>query len=357
MSKKLKYDGYLPPDRARLIVDFQEGVKTSDPCRVDDLAPIFSWMRGFLNCFTGWANHGKTNLVMFLMLVKSVIDGTKWAIWSPEMIDTVKNDKGQMERSAHKLYNALVHAYTGKNPYKHKMNQMEVDEYNKALDFIQAHFYVLDTGPDKTPETLIKGFKSLHEAFGIYGWLVDPWKNIRLQNDLKETTDRVMEAAFDQFEELALSTDTVGNIIAHPKSMDETRMRKKGKLDGEYKVVSNHDLLGGSAWDNSMDGIFSYHRPERHLNPNSPKGGFYCLKQRSQELTHEPGEFKDIYFDKNSNRFYFSNVCPIDGSVRVPVQAEIDYVFERAKNRGKKPEAPPPPTVETPATGSDDLPF
>lgn len=346
MSKK-DLNGYLPPNRPRLIVDFAEGVKISDSCRISDLEKIFSWMRGFLNCFTGFAGFGKTEFVMFLMLVKSVVDDWKWGIWSPEMIDTIRNDKGELERSAHRLYNMLVHAYTGKNPYKHKGNQMEVLEYNKAMDWIERHFFVLDTDKDKTPERIIAGFTDLHKTFEIDGWLVDPHKNMTLNETKGLTKDRVMEAVFDQFEDLCLSTDTVGNFIAHPKNMDESRMRKKGKLDGEYKIITEHDLLGGSAWSNSMDGINCYHRQEKHIDPNSPKGMFISHKQKSQALTHELGEFKEIYFDKKTNRFYFNGVCPIDGSRREAYQTTMDEAFT-TPGRKKRTVGVKPPEVADP---------
>lgn len=343
MSDNGNIGGYLPPNISRLIVDFKEGGKIADKCRISDLENIFSWMRGFLNAFTGFAGFGKTGLVLFLMLVKSVIDDWKWAIWSPEMIDSVKNSDGRMVRSAHKIYNILIHAYTGKNPYKHKSNQMTLEEYQAAMLWIEQHFFVLDTHKDRSPKTVINGFKDLYETFGTDGFLLDPWKNLTIDEG-KTTKDVVLERVFGEFEDLVLDTDMVGNLIAHPKSMDERRMRKNGKLNGEYKVVTQHDLLGGSAWDNSMDGIFSYHRHEKHLNPNSPKGSFYTLKQRSQELTTKLGYYDQIHFDELTNRFYFNGVCPLDGSLLKGHQSEVKYENHYDKMKKAKPnmEAPLP---------------
>ncbi len=355
MAKK-DLSGYLPPNAPQMLVDFAEGVKVGDSCRIADLEKLFSFMRGFLNCFTGFAGNGKTTYVLFLFLVKAVIDSWKFAIWSPEMIDTVRDEKGNLVRSAHRIYNILIHMYTGKNPYKHHGNQMSAVEYAEAMNFIQAHFFVLDTEKDKTPETIIKGFTDLHKTFKIDGWLVDSFKNMTI-DESKGTKDRVMESVFDLFEDLSLSTDTVGNFIAHPRGMDETRMRKKGKLDGEYKIVSEHDLLGGSAWSNSMDGIFSYHRQEKHLDINSPKGSHITLKQKSQELTNGLGEFKNIFFDKKSNRFYFNGVCPIDGSMKEGIQGSFDEAFTTAGRKrrtvGTKKEEP----KEDGKVLEEDLPF
>ena len=205
---------------------------------------------------------------------------------------------------------------------------------------------MLDTHKDKRPETVINGIRRLYDTFGVFGWLIDPFKNLSIEEG-KGTKDRILEAVFDEFEELALTTDTVGNFIAHPRSMDESKMRKKGKMDGPYKVVTQHDLLGGSVWDNSMDGIFSWDRFEKHLDPNSPKGAFYALKQRSQELTTELGSFDKILYDKRKNRFYFSGVCPLDGEQYNGTQMQMPYekIYDRKKT-AVRPE--PPPSDEPP---------
>lgn len=345
-----KLDGYLAPDIARAIIEFKEGGKVGEPCRIDAISKLLSWYPGFLNCFTGFAGAGKSGFITFLMLVKAFIDDWKFAIWSPEMIDTIRGADGRLHRSARRIYNPLIHSLTGKNPYKHVDNQMTMDEYQEAFDWVERHFFVIDTWRDKTPEHLIKLLHKAHESFEFNAFLIDPFKNLTI-DESKMTKDRVMESVFDKFEEFTLNTDTIGNFIAHPRNMDEKRMRVNGKLNGPYKVVNQHDLLGGSAWDNSMDGIFTYHRQEKHSDPNSPKGSFYSLKQKSQELTRtELGYFDGIYFDKKTNRFYFNDVCPLDGSILKGKQEEIkfDRPYDAIKKARQKKETPPPPDNEPP---------
>lgn len=350
-------DCYLPPSIDHMTIEFCEGVKVGENCRISALESIFCWMPGFLNCFTGFAGMGKTSLVLFLMLVKAKIDGWKFGIWSPEMIDVFKTSDGVYKRSASKLYNMLIHSLTGENPYKHKGQQMEFDQYQEARTFIEKHFFIIDTHRDKRPLLVIDMFRRLYDSYGINAWLVDPFKNLTVDEN-GGTKDRVLEAVFDDFEDLSLSTNTVGNFIAHPRSMDESKMRIKGNLKGPYKVVTQHDLLGGSVWDNSMDGIFSYHRQEIHDDPNSPHGSFYNLKQRSQEVTTRRGKFDNIYYDFDKNRFYFNGVCPLDGSVRVPVQANIEFKkpFQK-KEKVKENAAGYPEHWDNGSNGKDNFPF
>ena len=45
---------------------------------------IFKWKKGDINLITGYGNHGKTFFWLQVMLTKSIFDGWKWAIFSPE---------------------------------------------------------------------------------------------------------------------------------------------------------------------------------------------------------------------------------------------------------------------------------
>lgn len=319
---------YLPPNLARMTRGFAEGKKVADPCRISDLERIFCWMRGFNQCLTGWANSGKSRTALYLMLVKSIVDDWKWAVWSPEEITSYKNEKGEIVRDAEIIYDILVHMFTGKAPYKewkkrYNVEQMSLEEYMEAMDWVERHFFVIDTNDDDKPDTICDGIQQCFDVNGIDGYLIDPFKNVDLPNDT--TTDRVMEKVFKKFERVNLQNDLVGNMVAHPKNIDEDRKRKKGKLDGPYRVVTSSFLLGGSAWENSMDAIYSYYRPESHLDPKSPKAHFYTFKMRDEERTAEKGEYDQIYFDYFKQRFYFNGICPITGDRRIPIQSEMEF--------------------------------
>ena len=320
---------YLPPDNDDLTNDFINGEKIADKCDISDISKLWVWMRGYNQCLTGWANSGKTVFAMYMMVIKSIFSHWKWCIWSPEEITSFKDENGNMTRSAKFIYNRLIHIYTGKVPYKswkerYGLNQMTLEEYLEAKSWVEYHFKVIDTGDDDTPDNICEGINRTFGDYGIDGYLIDPFKNIDLPNDT--TTDKVMERVFKQFEKVSVRNDLVGLHIAHPRNMDEEKKHVKGKIDGPYRWVTSSMLLGGSAWENSMDIINSWNRQEMHLDPKSPKGSLATFKMRNQELTGEKGLYDRIHFDYYRHRFLFNMIDPILGEyMGGPKQNEIKF--------------------------------
>lgn len=331
---KTQSDFYLRPDVERMIDEFDSGVKIGESCRITDLEKVFTYFPGFIGGIVGQPNQGKTTFMMFVLLVKAVVDGKKFAIFSDEMIISSKR-KGKIERSASHIYNLLIHSYTGLNPYKHKGNQMSMERYQEALDFVTDHFFVVDTGFDKDYKKVLNAIKRACEVFGIYGWMIDPFKNLSIDEG-KMTKDRVLQNVLGEFKYLAMDTETVGYFVLHPKQMKERELRKNGSLKGPYRVINQWDLLGGSVWNNSLDSIHSWYRPEFHNDAKSPIGSFYCLRQKMWELTNGQEGCETIMFDHRRNRFYFSGRCPIDGEAYAATQSGIDFKPTWAKEEKKK---------------------
>jgi len=305
----------LLPDMSSMINEFNEGKPIGESGHVEGLVDQFSWKRTFVNCWTGRPNSGKTTFLQFMTILKSKYDNWKWCIWSPEMINSHKVN-GKIVKSSSDIFDELIHMLTGKNPYKHftakyGIPQMSLDEYMEALEWIQDHFVVIHP-KDKRYKALIDCFMYWFEKYGFDGWIIDPFKNIRYEQT--GTMDYILHQIFDEFMELAVDTNSSINIVAHPKSTSEPK-----KKDGSYKVVTQLDLLGGSAWDNSMDGIFSIHRPYRHIEANDPRTYLYHLKQRKKHLVGETGVYKHIEYNMKKNRFFFDGHCPIDGSFQPPI--------------------------------------
>lgn len=311
-----KFDGIiLKPDLKSLEHEFINGKPVGDDTRINELSDYFSWKRGFVNVFTGWPNHGKTTGTLFMMLNKSVHDGWKWVVWSPEMIGSEKKGK-TIKINANDLIDDLVFAYTGKNPFKHyeekyKLPRISWKEYKEAADFINEHFIFINL-KERTTTELYDTLMYIYDTRGFDGFLLDPFKNLR--PDSEGRTDQVLDATFSKFKELAIYTDTVFNIVAHPKSLREDQMFE---ANGQFKVCNQYHLLGGAAWDNNMDGIYSWFRPFKHKKATDPNVEFYNLKQRKQSQVGIVGCVDGIKYDWKTGRYYFKGVCPLDDQVSV----------------------------------------
>lgn len=322
----------LEPDLLSMIKEFNEGKPIGESANIEGLQDDFSWKRSFVNCWTGRPNFGKTTMLQFLATTKSKHDNWKWCIWSPEMVSSHKVNNN-IVISAGDIYDELIHMFTGKSPYKHFVErygipQMSMDEYMAAMEWVQDRFFVIHP-KDKQYKNVIDNFNYWYDRHGFDGWIIDPFKN--LQFEVNGTMDMVLHKIFDDFKDVAVRTNSSVNIVAHPKSDNEPK-----KKDGSYKVVTQFNLLGGSAWDNSMDGIFSIHRPYAHLDPNDPTTWLYHLKQRKKHLVGNTGVYKHIEYNERKNRYYFEAHCPIDGSfMPVIVRDEDGYPLQ------DQPIAPP----------------
>jgi hypothetical protein len=282
-----------------LLHEYREGVQVAESCRVSGLTSVFSWKRGFQNCFTAYPNDGKTMLALYLMTQKSLHDGWKWVFWSPEMKSaSFINDRIFVHYND--LINEIVWIVSGQTPYKHFADkyfipQVNEAEYIRIIKWAKEHFIPLDP-KDKTADGIYTSLLKYFEKSGFDGILVDPFKNI--QYDGKVRDDIHMEQIFAKFKDLAIQTNSVMNWIAHPKAGGE-RMK-----DGVLQPVTPWMLNGGAAWDNSMDGIYSVFRPDIKTDPRSPRVNFINMKQRKQELTTERG-ISDGMFDIKTRRYTF----------------------------------------------------
>ena len=302
---------YIAPDLERMIQEFHKGKRIGERCHIDGLERYFSWMRGFQYVLTGHPNSGKTTLALFKMLVKVIRDGWKFQLWSPEMLDSYRLPNGKTKITGADIYDELAFMLIGENIYEHyvqkyKMTKVTEEKYRGALEWIKDHFYLVQPEDNKY-QSLIDTYLYFYEKFGTNGLLGDPFKNLILPSG--DRADVVLHQVFADFKLIALDTDSVIYWIAHPKSDKSYRQQ-----DGSFRYPTEFDLAGGSAWFNSMDWIGSYHRPNTHQDFSDPMGELHIRKVRKQQLVGLRGTMDDIEFSFKTNRFYFRNTCPVDGS-------------------------------------------
>lgn len=331
-------ENLILPDLATAIDEFDHGKPIGEAARISVVKENYSWKRGFVNCWTGWPNDGKSTFLMFMALMKSLVDGWKWCIWSPEMYNAYLDSKKKMVISANDLIDELVFMKTGLTPYKHfkanyGVNQMAKKDYVDAWHWINEHFVFVNVR-DRKYNSLIDTFKFYHDQYNFNGFILDPWKNI---DDTGESLrqDQFLKNAFAEIKQFSLESNSTFNIVAHPRSDKDPK-----NPDGSYKVCTQFSLSGGSEWNNGMDGIYTVARPFRHRNPQDPRVAFYNLKQRKQQLVGKCGVYDKIEFNFETNRYYFDGYCPIDGSYREPIDAREKReraAAEAAKKNGEDP--------------------
>lgn len=268
-----------------------------------------------------------TEMRDFLKIVKAKYDGWKFGVFKPEDMDTVIID-GKPKIKANRIYLNLAWTLTGKTwdknfAKRYFVPMMTMDELMEAMEFIQNHIYVIYP-QDRRYKNVIDEFMFLHEKYGLDGIEIDTFSGLILPP--ADRGDERMVSCFWDWKEFALMTRTSVDFVSHAKSMND--VKDKG---GAYKVVNANMQLGGAAWDMKMDGNFSIHRPERHLNPSDPKVHFYNLKQKNSHIVGtQRGVVEGIEFSWTKKQYFFNGVNPMDGSVK-------ESVFEKvAKQEEKK---------------------
>lgn len=302
---------YIPLDMAASINESEEGVQGGETCRIDAMKDVFAWMRGFVNAWYGWPSDGKTTFLDFLSVMKAKFDGWKVCAFKPEDMDTVLDDRGKATIKANRIYKNLAWSLTGRTWNKkfaetNGVPKMTMEEEMEALKFIKKHFFIIYP-QERQYKSMLDNYKYMYEKFGIDMFVLDPFNEVELPAN--ERSDQQLVSVFRDVKKFAMETNTVFNIVSHPRSM--TEVKEKG---GAFKIVNQYMQIGGAAWDIKMDGQYSVHRPYRHDKPTDPRVHFYNLKQKQAEIVGcDKGVYEDIEFDRIKKQYYFNGVNPMTG--------------------------------------------
>lgn len=275
---------YLGNVKELMLHQFDNGKERGTKTYLDPLDPHFTWKKGQVSLFHGIPNMGKSTFLYFLLILKSIYDGDKWGIFSPE------------HYPANEFYDPLIHTYLGKNIDKKYSNRCTKEEYIKGMEFIEKHFfYVYPENDSATPEYINGKFKELIIRHGITGCITDPFN--QLDNDMgKFGRDDIYISNFLTNEKrFAQKHNLYKIIVAHPKQMQQD-------ATGAYKTPSYYDLHGGAMWSNKCDNIIAIHAPKWHEDKSSTERTIEIQKIKMQQLVGIPGKV-NLGYNRIANRF------------------------------------------------------
>lgn len=303
-AEAIPIDGvyYLDDIFSSMFQNFKNGVKLGDTTRFDEMDEYFRWKKGDMNLFTGYANWGKTFFVLQLMLTKSIWDGWKWAVFSPENFP------------ANDFYDDLVEMYCGK-----WIREMTDDEYTQACHFISEHIYYVYPEDGHDINSINERFRHLVMKKGIDGVLVDPFNQLDHLQKPYQREDQYLSEILKDIKRFALLNNIVYNIIAHPKNPSY----QEGRV---LPVVDMYDISGGAMFGNKCDSLISYHRPEFHNNKNSPEVQVYVQKIKRKRTGGKLGDFPlTLIWAKKRYANPISNEMPCDP--RLPKNRNVQSVI------------------------------
>lgn len=262
-----------------------------------------------LTLLSGIGNYGKGLWSKYLMLLRSIKFGEKWAIFAPE------------DNPAEEFYIDLVEMFLGGSIDQSNPNRPNRMKYEKAYDWISNHFFFLDpVSITPTPEYIKEKFLELIIKEGIDGCVIDPFN--QLSNDYSSAggrDDRYLETFLSDAQRFAQVNNVYMDIVAHPKTM-----RKDGA--NNYPMPDVFDLAGGAMWNNKADNIMIYHRPNHQIDPNDPTAEVAFKKIKKQKITGIKGVIT-IEYDYKLRRFLFEGVDEMQKAIDktfTPVQEKIN---------------------------------
>lgn len=250
-----------------MLENFKRGVQLAETTRFNEMDDYFRWKKGDVNLMVGYANWGKTFFTLQLQLTKSIWDGWKWAVFSPE------------NYPATDFYDDMVEMYAGK-----WLDKMSVDEYTAACKFIGDHIYYVYPEDSHDIHSINEKFRYLVLKKGVDGVLIDPFNQLEDTRHSYQRTDEYLSEVLRDIKRFALLNKVCYNIIAHPKNPTY----QDGKM---LPVVDVYDIAGGAMWANKSDQIISYHRPRFHEDKNSPEVEIYLQKVKRKRTGGKLGHF------------------------------------------------------------------
>lgn len=286
---------YIDDVRERMLYQFIHGKEKGTTTYFESIDPHFTWKRGEVTLMGGIPNHGKTTMLLQLMLIKSVKEGTKWAVFSPE------------NSPADEFYDPLIEAYIGKGvDPAFPSSQMSTEEYIRGMEFVGAHFFYVYPEKDiPTPVYINARFKELILRHGVDGCLTDPFNQMDKYKGWETgKIDQYLSDFLTHEKRFAQMHNVYKLIIAHPVKLSKNK-------DGGYDPPEAYDLHGGSMWFNKLDNILCYHRPFIKDELRSTEGLFISQKIKKQKLVGIPGE-AELNYVRKSGRYTEDNVSPFE---------------------------------------------
>lgn len=297
-------DGKPPKDiiyaldvKSELEDEMINGIKEGNTTFFPEIDEKFKWLKGQLTVMNGFGNYGKSTFHTHLCLIRSVLAGDKWCVFSPE------------QSPAKMFYRDIIQQHTGKTFTKGLPNTITRKEMNDSLEFIHEKFFLVEPQNDApSPEYMIERFFEMIIKKGVDGCVIDPFNQLANHWDKFSGRDLYLEKYLNTFKQFAKANNIYLTIIAHPKTPGR---------DNKNEAPDVFSLSGGTMWNNKADNILCYHRPNRHLDPADPSCTFISQKIRFQQVVGRPGDV-DMVYDYKTFRFYINGKNPLEKSNQFP---------------------------------------
>lgn len=258
------------------------------PTHFPTLQGWWSWMPGEATLVTGWPGHGKTELMLQLMLVKSVYDGWSWGLDCPENMPSWK------------LVRKLVQMYVGQtcNP---KYRRLSFAEYEDAAAWVLRHFHLVNPRKAGKLDEVLAVMQHVAVTHKTKGFLFDPWNT--LTDNLRDyggRDDEMLKHQLGKLCDFAEDYDQCAVVCAHPAGVART-------AEGKLKVPDQFSVAQGRMWANKIDNLLVVHRPLYDELPTDNTVAFHAKKIKEQPETGFPTSADGVALSYERTSFRYTD--------------------------------------------------
>ena len=278
---------YKTKDYLDQIVDLYDG-NYEKPIEIGmgSLDQIYKIMTGTFHVVTGIPNHGKSLMLDQILLNLAQKHDWKFAIFSPE-------------HSTSMHIRRMLQMYCQKGFDDGFTNRMDANDLMKAMEFLDKHFYFIETR-DAVPDIdlILDIAKSSVLKYGVNGVIIDPYNEVNAKRQGNQREDEHIRDFISTCKRFTRNYNVTMWVVAHPTKLPKT-------TEGGYAPPSAYDISGAAHWHNQADAVLTIHRD---FDENSTK--IITRKIREQDLYGAIGEVK--YFYDNDKRIFVERNIDID---------------------------------------------
>lgn len=198
---------------------------------------------------TGHANVGKTHTIMYLMLLHTQRNGTKWMVFSSE------NEVGSLQRK-------LIEFKLGK-----AIKETDDAQFYNAHAYVLGHFRFIKTDVLYDIFSLLDTCQELYNEEPFDGLLIDPYNSLTInQKSLgKVSTHEYHYEATSRIRIFCKKNNVMTLLNTHPATEALRRVHAKGHdYEGHPMPPMASDVEGGGKFVNRSDEFAVIHRYTQH---------------------------------------------------------------------------------------------
>lgn len=273
----------------------QEGVKKGAWTGFSSLFDKYSVKRGSTTYIYAGAHQGKSQFGFEVMMNLAEYSGWKWAVYSPET------------GSPTEVFAELLWVYLRKPFLVNDMVTATDEETDQAIDFINKHFYIIDSGlSDLTIEGFYTAVEQIEIRNGIKidGCLVDPFTEIKTDVSSGVRDDIAIGQILTKVRKHSADRDYHTIVTVHTKHQAAKYKNGVPYVD----VPTMNDIAGGMQWSRKGMMVVNVWRCPFGLEdengiPYEPNQVKITVVKAKPKIVGKLGSVT-LFYDKLTNRYY-----------------------------------------------------